>query len=158
LTIAVIIYFSIDFKTFKVPKTFGLILLVQWLISARYLLMSRVILELGDRVFFVYDIVLYTLALVVIIWFNHQWGQIRAFPASFYKFRFWAAFTGVIGTVISLYLIAELWATVVLLLGFLQVALIMIMATLYLGEHPTRRDILMTIIVTALVWIGFYFK
>jgi hypothetical protein len=156
--VLVIVWASIDLKHFSFPKNFKKILLIQGLVSVRYIIMSRCILQLNDKIFYVYDTVFYALTLVIIILSSHTQWQLRQFNKGFYINRMWASIFWAISTVISLYLISELGATTVLLLGFLNVALQIIIAYFYLGEKPSKKDIILTLIVSVLVAIWFYFK
>ncbi len=156
--VVVIIWFSIDFKHFKLPNNFRNILIIQTLVSICYIIMSRTILQVSDKVFYIYDSIIYVIMLSIIIIVSHAQGQFKEFNGWFYKNRLWASFIGAAWTVISLYLITQLWATAVLLLWFLQVALELVIAYFYLGEKPSKKDIILTVIVSVLVATWFYFK
>ncbi|USN55430.1 MAG: EamA family transporter [Candidatus Peribacteria bacterium] len=105
-----------------------------------------------------YDGLLYLLLLLLLIFSTHVQSQTMHFTKQFYSNRFGAAMLGAVGTVISLYLIAELGASIVVLLGFVEMALILVFAYFFLGERPTRKDLVMTGVVMCLVALGFYFR
>jgi drug/metabolite transporter (DMT)-like permease len=156
--VLIIVWASIDLKHFSFPKNFKKILIIQSLISVRYIIMSRCILQLNDKIFYVYDTIFYTATLLIIVISSHTQWQIKQFSKRFYLNRMGASIFWAISTVISLYLISELWATTVLLLWFLNVALQIIIAYFYLGEKPSKKDIILTVVVSVLVAIWFYFK
>ena len=158
LAVFVIIWFSIDFKYFTFPKNFGKILIVQLLTSIRFIAMWRCIIQLSDTVYYVIEWLMYWVILLLIILSRHNQNQITQFSKEFYANRLWASFLWAIWFIISLYLISELWTTIVILLGFLNVGLQIIVAYFYLDETPSKKDIILTALVLSLVALWFYFR
>lgn len=154
----IIITCSIDFHDFSMPKWFMKILLVQALVSVRYIIMAWCVIQLSGNVFYVYEQIVYLLLLIGIIASTHTQDQITQLSSLFYGNRLISSFLGTVSMIVTLYLISEVGATMVILLWFLQMLIQLVVAYFYLHEIPTRRDIILTIIVSTLVWVWFMLK
>lgn len=92
------------------------ILLVQALVSVRYIIMAWCVIQLSGNVFYVYEQIVYLLLLIGIIASTHTQDQITQLSSLFYGNRLISSFLGTVSMIVTLYLISEVGATMVILL------------------------------------------
>ena len=158
LTIFVVIIFSFDYKKFTFPKKVSLLIFQQFLFALSTIVMAFVLKKYNWPSVALLDVILSILILII---FTIKFSELKQFhkqKLDFYKYRFWAGFAGRTAYVISLFLISDLWVVISTLLTFLTLGFILIMGYFYLDDKPSKKDIILAIIVTCLVWLWIYFK
>ncbi|MCT4616599.1 MAG: EamA family transporter [Candidatus Gracilibacteria bacterium] len=160
LILAITIGANIDFKNFKMSK------------PVLYVIISKIIYGIGGIVcgyalkhitaydFFVYDRVTFVIVLIIsmLLFATKLKKEDFVFPKQFYVCRYISSYTRMIGYFIGLLLISELGLVMSTILGFLQMAVLLVMSYFMLGDKPSKRDLVLTGIVTVLVFIGLYFR
>lgn len=156
--VLVIFFSSFDFKTREVPRTIQIFSLNQLMISINTILIGYLLLQISSIEYFVTEGVIGVVLLLFVIIFNKDIVKMTKLGKDFYKSRVWAALIGNLGYVISLYVISEFGVTINILLSFLYLWFTLILSYLILWDKPTKKSILVSIFVTFLVGLWFYFK
>ena len=158
VTIVVTAVFAIDWKSFTLPKMLGKFVIAEVLLTGRFLLSGYLVLELGDVLFFAVDRLVYFIIMLGIVFLSGVPGQIIHLSKKFYVNRIMASVMGSVAWLIGLFLITELWMSIVILLSFLQAWVTLLFGYLILKEKPSRKDLIMTVVVTVLVGVWFFFR
>lgn len=158
ITLIVIILFTIDFKTYKLPKKIHHIFFVEIWVSIRIIIVGYILLKINALELFVYTsflsvILNWALALKWSLMKDLQWISIKLV---FY--RSLPALLWGINVLIWYYLIQSLWLLFSNLLSFMWLAFTMILSFMFFWDKPTKKNIAQSLIITILVAIGFYFK
>lgn len=156
-TVAIIIYASIDLKNTKLPRNFSKILFNESIISIEILFGWWLVLEYWELTYFNAYFLIWLITYIIAVWISKQYMDVIKAPIEYWKFRVigslgWAAM------LISLVAINELWLSVSILLGFLWIWMTLIFSYTILGDTPSRRNMFLTMIVSVLIWIWYYFK
>lgn len=151
----VIMAFSINFKKLTLPKSIKLILWIQALIALETLLTGWFLQSVPDKEYYI----LYEVMVVIILLFPLVWKglfkELKKTSLPFYGYRMWGALTGHIGWILYLFTVSELWVVMSVLLSFLGTGITMLFGWIFLKEKPTKKNILMCVIVAVLVLLGF---
>jgi len=153
LTILVVVVFSFDYKNFTFPKKVWLLVFQQFLFALATIIIAFVLKKYNWPSVALLDVILSFLILII---FTIKFSELKQFhkqKLDFYKYRFWAGFAGRSVYVISLFLISDLWIVISTLLTFLTLWVTLIMWYFYLDDKPSKKDIILAIIITCLVWL-----
>lgn len=158
LTIAIIVIHSIDFKTYKLPKNIKDFLIftsifTYWAIIIAYWAINYWPVEM----FIAHNITCFTAYSIVLLW-NWEYKYIRKVPKWFLKDRLISTILLSIAIIITLNIINDIWVVTTTLLSFLSVWVTLILSFIYFKDTPSKKDLLVTILVTALIWLWYYFK
>lgn len=154
----IVIGTSIDFKTFKIPQNIISILIWQSIMALHIVLTWYVLDMTDDKLYFIYYQII---GLIIILFMITRTGGFKWFKDLskwFYKLRFQEMSYGWVGYILSLFVMKTLGVVVTVLLSFVWLAVTLIMSYFVFWDKPSRKDILVTLIVTWLVWIWFIFK
>lgn len=150
---------SIDFKNFRLPKIFWLVLLHQVLTSLRAIGTAYIIKILGNYVDY------FIIESVLLLAFNFFWmmyyqdiQKLSWLSTSFYKFRLLAGIIGTLAYVIGLYLISSLWMITTIILSFVWIAVKLLLWYVLLHDTASWKNIVTALMVTLLVGLWFIFK
>jgi len=156
-TVWVIILWSIDIHTFRLPRNFLKILFVETCRATWALLWGWIIVNHWDIVFFniyVLGAWLFTLFLTIT---TKQYKDFKNLPKAFWTHREMAALWW-FSWFLSLVVIKNLGLSLWILLGFLWIWVTLFFSYIFLWDKPSKKNIILTIIVSLLIWIGYYFK
>lgn len=156
--IAIIFVTSVDFQRMQIPRTIQFFSINQVMVSVNTILIWYLLLNMSTIDYFVLENSIGILLLFWIIVFNKDIVKLTRQNKQFYKNRSWAAILGMLGYIISLYVISSFWVTVNILLSFLYLWFILVLSYFMLWDKPTMKSIIVSIVVTLLVGLGFYFK
>lgn len=157
VAIFVIISFSINLKTLKLPKNISLLLfweVIWWCLS---LTIWWIIINYWVNLYFSISLITWTLFLLILSLILWEFKTLKWLDSSFYKNRILSS-TWRIWTFLSMVVIKELWLSVWILLSFLWIWITLFFSFLLLWDIPRKKDIFLTIIVSALVWLWFFLK
>ena len=156
--VAIIFISSFDFKNKKIPKTIQIFSLNQFLLSINTILIGYLLLQVSAVEYFVLENIIGIFLLLLIIIFNKDIHRLRRAWKKFYFNRIGASMLGISWYILSLYVISTFGVTINILLSFLYLGFILILSYFMLGDKPTFKSITVSIVVTLLVGIGFYFR
>lgn len=157
ITIIIIFVASFDFKNRKLPRNFWKILFVETVLTCAILLWGWVVIKYGEIIYFMVYAIIWA---ILYIFFATKTGHIydlKKVDKKYWFNRFIAAF-GWISWFMSLVVIKSLWLSISILLWFIGIGITLLISFLFLWDKPSKKDILLTIVVSILIWIGFYFK
>jgi len=158
LVIIITILFSIDFKKFELPKNIKKILFVQVLITLETLLTWYFLKDLADKDYFVvYQIVIVIMLLFPLL-FNKLFGAVKKMGKSFLWYGSLSATANNISFLLYLFLVSEFGVVISMLLSFLGDGITILFWFLFLKEKPSKKEVLLIVLTTLLVGVGFYFK
>jgi len=150
---------NINFKKLDFNKT---ILIYIWgqIFSAiaNLILAKAVTYTISEISFSVYLRFVYLIILMIIILLTRTPFSSFKMSKSFYWHRTVWAFIWLIRTLIQLYLIKNLGLIMSTVLWFLWMWMTLIMSYLFFWDKPSKKDLLLTIVITILVFLWFYFK
>ncbi len=158
IAIIVIITFSIDLKTFKIPKSILMFSFAQALTSILTLLIWYLLLQISDISLFVLSYIAWIIFVWIILYFKNLYKEIPKLPRKFFIYRLSASHLWGFSYLLSLFVMKELWVSVTILLSFLWLWITLLFSYLFLKDIPSKKDIFLTIIVSLLVWLWYYFK
>lgn len=157
ITIVVIIIWSIDFKTLKLPRNFTKILFVETLRASAWLLWWWLVVNHTEMTFFNLYVIFWGLFMLTLTLKTWQYKDLAQAPLIFWKQREIAALWWV-SWFLSLVVIKNLGLSLSILLGFLWIWITLLFSYLFLKDVPSKKNILLTVIVSVLIWIWYYFK
>lgn len=154
----VIIYNSIDFKTFTVPKRLNLILLANLVWAFKSISLWFFLKTISSIDYFILNNVTYLFIAIFILFKSGEQKKLAKIDKNFITFRMGACFIWNIWTILWLYMIQSLWLVATNLLSFLWLFVSMIFAYFILNDKPSKKDVITTFLVSAIVFVWMYFK
>lgn len=158
IAVITITIFSIDFKTLKIPKNIWLFSILEIIQSWITLITWYILLEITSSAFFVLTYIIWIIFMWSIVAYKWQFKNITKYPVKFYIYRLTACHLWWIGYLLSIFVIKNLWVSISLLLSFIWIWITLLFSYVFLKDKPTRKNIALTIIVSALVWFWYYLK
>ena len=157
IAIIVIILFTIDLKTLKLPRNFKKVLIVEVIDSISWLFVGWFIISYSEKLFFSMYVVISTIIVASIVLYLWEHKTVKWVPKQFWLFRYiW--WLGWVSRFLWLTVIKSMWLSISILLSFLWIGAALFFSYIFMKDIPAKKDILLTVIVTALVGLGFYFK
>lgn len=155
LAFFVIMAFSIDLKKLALPKTIKLILAIQLLIALETLLTGWFLKSVSDTDYYIlYEIIVVALLFIPLLR-KRSFKELKKTKAPFYGYLMGGALTSHLWWILYLFTVSELWVVMSVLLSFLGTGITMLFGRIFLKEKPTRKNIIMAVIVASLVGVGF---
>lgn len=158
IAIFFIIWFSIDFKTLKFPKTIGLFAFWEIIQSSLTLLTWYILLSITGSAFFVLTYIIWFVFVSIMVARKWQFKELKTLPPKFYLYRMTACHLWWIWYLLSVIVIKDLWVSMSILLSFIWIWITLIFSYLMFKDKPSAKNIALTIIVSTLVGLGYYFK
>ena len=160
VAVVVMVAFTVDWQHFTVPRSILGMLVLQSNGAFHSLSLGYFLLQVDSFSFYIAkQLVIAAILLVILLSIGMRaFRQIRELPRVYFAIRPVGSFIGGISDIIGLYLISSVGILIATLLGFLGIGVSVLLAYLLLGERPSRKDILLIVIVTSLVGLGMYCK
>lgn len=156
-TVLLISIFSIDFKNFRLPKSFELILISKLVKSATILLLWYVLTKYSSATIASLDAI--TSCIIYIFMMKIvDWKQVLKSSKAFYYNRYTGSVLWWVSYFITLFLISDLWMILTTLLWFLWLWATLLMSYFILKDKPDKKSIILAVIVSRLVAFGYYLK
>lgn len=159
LTLFVIIAFTIDFKNLKIPKTIWLYivhkLINAWIIIATWYMLIKYTSVTMISVSWFFELIIFVTIWIIL---KNTFSTMLTQEAKFYANRFWASLFWWTAFLISLTVLKEAWVVVATLLWFASIVFLTFSMKFILNDNPSNKQIIMSFIVLALIWIWYYFK
>lgn len=157
IAITVVIVSSINFKTLKLPRNISKILFVEFCISITNLLGWWLVITYWEIIYFILAWLSGFLILLVLNLFLWQFKTLKWLPKDFWINRgIWSLWW--FSWFLSLVVIKDLGLSISVLLSFLWMWITLFLSFIILKDKPEKKDLFLTIFVTLLVWLWFYFK
>lgn len=156
-TVWVIMFANFDFKSRRLPKNFTLILFVEILTTIGILFSWWITLKYWSILLFSLYTILGFIIFFLLAIKKSEIKDLKNAPYIYWKYRYiW--WLGWISWFLWLTVIKSLWLSISILLWFLWVWITLLISYIFLWDKPSKKDILLTVIVSLLIGIWFYFK
>jgi len=155
--IIVIMLASIDIKKMSFPRCFSKILFIETLRTIGILLWGWVVLRYSEIIYF--NTYVLTCGLLILLLTIHakQLPDLKTAGYSFWKYRTIAGLWW-FSWFLWLVVIKNLGLSLSILLGFIGIWVTLLISYFLLWDKPSRKNIILTIVVSVLIWIWYYFK
>lgn len=149
---------SLDFKNFSWPKNIKKILFIQILITLETLLTGYFLKDLADKDYFI----VYQIVIIIMLMFpfliKKLFSHFKTIKSSFRWYQTISSTSNNISFLLYLFLVSEFGVVISTLLSFLGDGITVIFGFIFLRERPSKKDVILIVATTILVWLGFYFK
>ena len=158
-TILVIVGFSIDFKILRFPRNIIKMFICELIYAFSNLIVGYILfIWYWEWLLFIFDITTSTIMLIFISLFLWYFKQIKKIKRNYYLPKLTWSFLWWWSYALSLIIISDLWLSVSILLWFVWMWITLLLSYLILKDKPSKKDLILTVIVTSLVWIWYYLK
>jgi len=157
ITVWIIMIWKIDFTTLKLPRNFQKILFVELCRTSSAIIWWWIILRYWDIALFNLYVIFWCSFILLLTLQTGQFNDIKSKPLAFWKYRQIAAMWW-FGWFLSLVVIKNLWLSLSILLWFLGIATTLFLSYIVLWDKPQKKDLILTAVVSLLIWIWYYFK
>lgn len=159
LTVIIIMLFSIDYKNLWIEKEVKIYIFVKFLYACTTLIMWRILFEYSTLDIFAVIIFFYILFHTLNnITLKKDFSLLFKQTKQFYKYRFLSSLLWRLSFIISIMIIESSWVLIASLLSFITIVFSVFSMKLILWDSPTPKQIILSILVIFMIWIGYYFK
>lgn len=157
IAVLVIVFFTIDFKTLKLPRNIKKVVFLECLNALVWFTTWWLILTYSENLYFSIYVVIAGITMSILVWKLWEIKTLKSVPKTFwfYRYLWWLWW---VSRFLWMTIIKNLWLSISILLSFLWIGAALLFSYIFSKDIPAKKDILLTIIVTALVGLGFYFK
>ena len=155
ITFLVILAFSIDFKNQTLPKNMKMVILIHLFIAMELILTWRVLQSVSNIEYVIVYQFLIIVVISTILLAKKRFSDIKKTSLPFHAYTIGGALSNNIAWIIYLFMIGELGVVMSTLLGFLWTGVTILFGRIFLKEKPTKKNLLMCVIVGGLVGLGF---
>ncbi|QFR39237.1 hypothetical protein A9Q91_03300 [Candidatus Gracilibacteria bacterium 28_42_T64] len=157
IAIVVMILFSIDYKTLKLPRNMALVVLSESLLACCVILTGWLLFGYSEMLHFILYFVTGLVLLLTITFLTGQLQTVGSIPKQFYFNRELGGM-GWVSWFLSLMVIKNLGLSITILLSFIGIGITLLLSFIILNDKPSKKDLMLTFIITSLIGLGFYFK
>lgn len=159
LTVLVIMWFSIDYNNFKLDKDINQYIFVKFLYATSTLIIWSVLLKYTTIDMFSIIILVYlSFFLLFNILLKKDFKQIAKQTKDFYKYKLLSSVTGRWSFILWIFIIESSWVLLASLLSFITIVFSIVSMKIILWDTPSKKQVLLAVLVVTLIWIWFYFK
>lgn len=158
ITTIIIALFSIDFKNYTVSKDikiYSVVQIINWIIT---LTIVYILKDIWNINYFLYMYIIWIIFISSVVWYKWQFKQALKLPKKFYYYRLAASHIWWVSYLLSLLVIENLWATLSILVSYVWLSVTLLFTYLFLWEKISKKDIILSIIVSLLIWIWYIYK
>lgn len=159
LTVIIIMLFSLDYKNLWIEKEVKIYIFVKFLYACTTLIMWRILFEYSTldifAVIIFFYILFHTLNNIIL---KKDFSLLFKQTKQFYKYRFLSSLLWRLSFIISIMIIESSWVLIASLLSFITIVFSVFSMKLILWDSPTPKQIILSILVIFMIWIGYYFK
>lgn len=157
ITTLVIFLASFDFKNKKLPRNFFKILFVETNVTIAILLGWWVVLKYWEINYFVIYTLIWASVYTTLVTYTHQISDFKNVDIRYWWNRV-IAWLWWVSWFLSLLVIKNLWLSMSILLWFIWIWITLWISYILLGDTPSKKNIILTIVVSLLIWVWYYFK
>ncbi|MDC0506256.1 hypothetical protein OAN96_01525 [Candidatus Gracilibacteria bacterium] len=158
-TIFITLFFTVDFKNFKIPKTLGLIFLNNLIRATNFVIVGYILLKYSAITYGGLNIVIEFFSYIIIcLIIKDSFKSLFTQTKPFYKARFTSVLLGQSAFILGLFIVESVGVIIMSLLGFLGLFFSIISMKFILGDTPSKKQILLGFIIIFMIGIGYYFK
>ncbi len=157
VAVIIIIVSSIDFKTLKFPRNISMLLISEIVAAIVTISWWWIINKYSEIIYFVLAAITWWIILIVFSFIKWEFKDLKWLPKSFWYSRLTGSLWR-LSWYLSLVVIKNLGLSMSILLSFLWIWVTLALSYFILKDKPTKKDLILTIIVTTLVWLWFLYK
>lgn len=158
ITIIILILSNIDLKKYSLPKNIKLILTLELVTAIIAIGTGYLIIKTSAVTYFFWQNIFYAFILLSFAIYNKQLHTIKWLKKDFWLNRFWWTFIGWLWGVLYLFVIENLWVSLWVILWFLYAWITLVLSYIFLNDKPSKKDIILNIVIALLVWLAYYLK
>lgn len=158
--ILVIALFKIDFKNQRMPNNIKLIIVSQWLQSIQILNVAYIftIPWVDEKIYYILYVALITLLYVIFMLYKRDLIKLKWLSLQFHINRHLAGVLWFTWWLIWLYFVKSFGIVITVLLSYLGLIFTLLFSYFMLGDKPSKKDVILCIVVTSLIWLWFVFR
>lgn len=157
ITVIIIALASIDIKHKRFPKSFSKILFVETLRAIAALLWGWLVLSYSEILYFNIYALAYLVPTIFLAYYSNQLWDFKKTNITFWFYRL-IAWAWWFSWFLSLLVIKNLGLSLSILLWFLWIWITLLISYIFLKDTPSKKNIVLTVVVSLLIWIWYYFK
>lgn len=155
---AIVLIPNIDFKNFKINK-YSLMILISSIIKSFQVFATLYFLtKLSPANFYFLETILIVIFSIVLIFLKWEFNEFKLLERNYVKLMFFTNSIVIISIMLALNMYSTLWIVTTSLLSLLYLVFVYLFGFLFLWERPTKKDIVITILVSLCIIIWMYFK
>jgi len=158
ITTIIIALFSINFKNNTVPKDIKIYSIVQIINGIITLTTVYILKEIWNINYFLYMYIIWIIFISIVVWYKWQFKQALKLPKKFYYYRLATSHIWWVSYLLSLLVIENLGATLSILVSYIWLSVTLLFTYLFLWEKISKKDIILSIIVSLLIGIWYIYK
>jgi len=159
MTVVIIMIFSLDFKSLSIEKEVKLYILAKFLYACTTVIIGKILFEYSTLDIFAIIIFFYiSFHLISNIYLKRNFLLLFKQTKDFYKYRLTSAILWRISFIVSIILIESSWVLIASLLSFISIIFWVFFMKFVLWDTPSKKQILLSILVIIMIWIWYYFK
>jgi len=157
IAIIFIIWFTVDYNKWNFPKNSLLIYWTEILISIDTIFSWYLLFNYNEELFFIVFVFIWIIFLSILTYILGEHKTLKWLNKNFWINRYiWALWW--VSWFLWLVIIKNLWISTSILLSFLWIWVTLLLSYLILKDKPSKKDLILTIIVTILVWLWYYYS
>jgi len=154
----IVIIPNIDLKTFKINK-YSLMVLTSSIIKSFQLFATVYFLSKLDAVnFYLLESIIIIIFSVILLIIKREFNQFKLLTKKYVRLLTIANSVSVVSIVLVLTMYTNLWIIATSLLGLLYILFVFSLWYVFLWEKPTKKDIIITILISICITIWLFFK
>lgn len=154
----IVIIPNIDLKTFKINK-YSLMVLTSSIIKSFQLFATVYFLSKLDAVnFYLLESIIIIIFSVILLIIKREFNQFKLLTKKYIRLLTIANSVSVVSIVLVLTMYTNLWIIATSLLGLLYILFVFSLWYIFLWEKPTKKDIIITILISICITIWLFFK
>lgn len=153
-TIALILVTSVDRKNLTISKNILLFIWARWIWSISDLITWYVLINNSSLDLFTTYVIF---AFIMLLWISFMQKDIQKaknLPKDYHKAAFFTSISR-LSWLITILMIKELWLSMSIILSFLWIWVSLIMSYILFKDIPSKKDLIVTIAVTILIFLAF---
>lgn len=154
----IVIYNSIDFKNFWFPKFLKLFFIYQLILSITILLTWYILMKISAIDYYVLCNFIFAVFIWTIVLARRDLLLLNWLDKKYYIFRFSWALLQTLAFLLSLFIIWALWVTMSMLFSYLYIWFVLFMSYIFFKDIPSKKNIILIVVLSLLVWLWYYFK
>lgn len=142
------------------PRNFMPIIMVKLLLTVQMLFMWFALNKVNSvwDFYVLYNIFIVWVTLFVALISRKRKKQLKFNKRDFFLYMFIAALAWEWTEIMKNFIIKDFWLVITTLLCFLYIWITLILSYFMFWDKPNKKNIMITFVLTILVWLWFYFK
>lgn len=158
ITSFIVIIPNIDFKNLKMNKYSSMVLLSSIIKSVQIFIILYFLTIISPISFYFVESLLIIIISIFMIFIKWEFSEIKKITKKYAKLLFSANFVAIISVLLVLTMYSSLWVVITSLLSLLYLVFIYMFWYIILKEIPSKKDVIIAILVSICIVIWYYFK